>query len=177
MSHIILIGPPGCGKGTISHYITKNNSRIHHLSTGEILRTQNDKEIHDSLKKGLFVSDECITRLVLNRIKESSHILLLDGYPRTLSQASNFGTKHVSLVIVFKADDDTCIRRIQGRKDQREDDKNIDVIRKRIQTYHEMTEQVIEYYEKKGLVEYVEAGDEAEKVYERVKEVLNKRIY
>ncbi|GFX56073.1 adenylate kinase [Trichonephila clavipes] len=123
----------------------------------------NDPEIHETLRKGLFVSDECITRLVLDRIKESSHILLLDGYPRTLSQASNFGIEYVSLVIVLKADDETCIKRIQGRKDKREDDKDIDVVRKRIQIYHKITEPVINYYKEKGLVEYVEAGDEAEK--------------
>lgn len=173
MANIVLIGPPGSGKGFISNQIIKNYKQITHLSTGVILRDCNDEEIQRILKKGQMVSDELIIRIVNERIKKSSSCLLLDGFPRNLSQAQSLDIRYVKLVIVLEVDDNICYERITNRQDGREDDKDKNIIQNRINTYHKVTKPVIDFYKGKTKVCFVNGNENKENVYKQIQEILN----
>jgi adenylate kinase len=93
--NLILLGPPGSGKGTVAQAIAEKE-KIPHISTGDMLRsevarkTPLGKKVGGLMKKGKYVSDDIINRLVESRFskKDVRRGFLLDGYPRTLEQAS-----------------------------------------------------------------------------------------
>lgn len=92
--HLVLIGPPGSGKGTISSLI-KDHWHIAHISTGDLLRAELKKaspladELREIMGAGQLVSDEIVTKLLSERIvqEDCRNGFLLDGYPRNLAQA------------------------------------------------------------------------------------------
>ena len=128
MTFIILLGPPGCGKGTQARTIQKERGFVH-LSTGEMLReevsAESDigKRARRIIESGRFVADELIIELVANRIRnlDSPAGVNLDGFPRTLPQAKaldNFMESNqlrIDKVIEFVADDNAMLKRISGR--------------------------------------------------------------
>ncbi|KAF7684697.1 adenylate kinase [Astathelohania contejeani] len=151
----LIIGPPGCGKGTQSAFI-KDAFNIPHLSTGELLRNEISvgsslgKEIEEIMSRGDFVSDDIMLELVESNLSKCSDGFLLDGFPRTLEQAERLKTR-IDRVIFIDLPDDICVSRIMGRGEGRKDD-NMDVALHRIKQYKEKTYPVIEYYKKMGKV-------------------------
>jgi len=125
---IILFGPPGCGKGTQASLINKENN-YPHLSTGEMLReavrskTETGLKASKTMEEGKLVSDNIVINIIKDRIehKDCDAGFILDGFPRTLSQAkeldSMLSLKNllVDLVIEFSVDDLVLINRIEGR--------------------------------------------------------------
>ncbi len=101
---ILLFGPPGCGKGTQSPLITRL-LQIPAISTGEMLRAEVEagtplgQEVQSTLAVGALVSDEMVNAIVVNRIRkpDCQNGFLLDGYPRTLSQAKFLDAKLAEL--------------------------------------------------------------------------------
>ena len=91
---LIFFGPPGAGKGTQAKFISKKFNIIH-LSTGDVLRDQLDKqtklslELIKTMESGELVSDDTLNQIVSERIslKDCKNGFIFDGYPRTLSQA------------------------------------------------------------------------------------------
>lgn len=163
MLNIILIGPPGSGKGTQAKQIsTKYN--LKHLSTGDILRNEIKNQTPLGLQakaimdKGELVSDDIVIGMIKNFIDNTLSIngFLYDGFPRTVAQAEalhkmlqqkNTG---VSAVLFMNASENIFIERLQKRAqiEGRTDDADINVIRKRLAEYYEKTFPVKEYYEK-----------------------------
>ena len=127
--YYIFLGPPGAGKGTQAKILSEKLN-IAHLSTGEILRTMSKKnnEIGRTLKKtmskGLLVSDELITKVVEQRIlfDDCNKGFILDGFPRTITQANNFDKiireKHILIKSVIQIDvpENILLKRITGRQ-------------------------------------------------------------
>ena len=125
---IILFGPPGCGKGTQASIIAKKNSYVH-LSTGDMLReavknkTSTGMKAAKIMEEGKLVSDEIVINIIKDRIvqKDCEHGFILDGFPRTLSQAKELDNmlslNHiiVDLVIEFAVNDKILLSRIEGR--------------------------------------------------------------
>lgn len=172
MTNIILIGPPGSGKGYISNRIIKDHNKINHISTGIILRECDDEEIQKKLKQGQMVSDDLIIRIINSKIKNSSSVLLLDGFPRNLEQAKSLDIHYVKIVIVLKVDDNICLERIINRQDNREDDTDKSIIKKRIQMYHDLTKPVIDFYKDKTTVCFVNGNENKENVYKQIQDIL-----
>lgn len=126
---IILIGPPGSGKGTQAKRLAKKLG-IQHISSGALFRnaavlgSSLGKEAESYLKKGLLVPDELATGLVMERIKQSAckNGFLLDGFPRNLSQAKTLDTalneinRRIQHVFVIELADEDVIARITGRR-------------------------------------------------------------
>jgi len=126
---IILLGPPGVGKGTQAEKITEALN-IPHISTGEILResvkkqTEIGKEAESYMNKGELVPDDVVIKLVECRIKESDceNGFLLDGFPRTRTQAVALDAKlrqlgiGIDTVIQLYADEDEIVQRLTGRR-------------------------------------------------------------
>ena len=125
---LILLGPPGAGKGTQAARI-KEKYRIAHLSTGEMLReaiaadTEIGKHAKSVIDAGQLVSDDIMIRLVEERTSQSdcARGFLLDGFPRTVAQAEALdellARKGLNLdgVVELAVDDDALIERISGR--------------------------------------------------------------
>lgn len=126
---LVLLGPPGAGKGTQASEIVKKYS-IPHISTGDILRknisegTELGKEAKDYMDKGSLVPDNLVVALIKERLKESDckDGFLLDGFPRTVEQADALDTELKSLdykldkVLNIDVNKDALIERITGRR-------------------------------------------------------------
>lgn len=149
---IIILGPPGTGKGTqakkLSRYL---NLKI--ISSGDIIREEvkNNTEFGVMAKfymdKGEFVPDEDITEVIINYIKKYDKGYILDGYPRNINQVNGI---EVDKVIHIKSSKENILTRLKGRLRlrKRSDDK-IEIIEKRFGIYEKETKPLLEYYKDK----------------------------
>jgi adenylate kinase len=157
---IIILGPPGAGKGTQSLLIAQKLGLIH-LSTGEILRKAVEDKTGLGLKakeimdKGHLVSDEIMIGIIREAISKDEVKkvgFILDGFPRTLKQAialdeilSEFGYNDLKIINLV-AHEEELLKRLKGRG--RSDD-TIETIMHRRKVHKEQTEPVIEHYRRK----------------------------
>ncbi len=176
---IILIGPPGAGKGTQAQFLVKDWP-IPHLSTGDMLRDAVQNHTPEGIRameymdRGNLVPDEIILAMIARRLMEPdcSRGCLLDGFPRTLPQAESLdkllAAQNIPLNGVFElnVDDESLVRRLAGRG--RADDRP-EVVRERLTTYHSTTEPLLDYYRERGLLQSVDGIGTPEEVYERVR--------
>ncbi len=122
---LVLLGPPGCGKGTISSHLLSKGNFIH-ISTGDLIReeikTQSDlaKKINDYVLEGKLVPDEITNELLKKKILSldiSNSNIILDGYPRNENQAKFLETiLNVNIVLNIKVDENVIVKRITGRR-------------------------------------------------------------
>lgn len=163
---LILLGPPGAGKGTQSARLMEKFG-VPQLSTGDMLRaavtarSEVGRQAQVIMSEGKLVSDEIVIKLIEDRIMlpDAAHGFILDGFPRTVAQAQALGAmlerKDMSLdaVIELKVDEEALLRRMEQRvRDTlakggtpREDD-NPDAFRQRLETYRLQTAPVSDYY-------------------------------
>lgn len=180
---IILLGSPGAGKGTQARFISQQLG-ITQISTGDMLRaavtsgSSLGQEVQKILKSGELVPDELIIALVKVRLLEPDcqNGFLLDGFPRTLTQAKALDNANISIdyVIEIYVDDEEIVKRLSGRWSHpasgrtyhilyqppknnglddltgealiQRNDDKEETVRKRLQIYHEQTKPLIEYY-------------------------------
>ena len=161
MINIILFGPPGSGKGTQADFIVKQQNLIH-ISTGDIFRknisnqTNLGKLASSYMKKGEYVPDELTIKLLADELEsyKDANGFIFDGFPRTLPQANAFkqllenNKIPLSLVISLDVSENELVKRLlnRGLDSGREDDKNEDIIRNRIQVYQNQTSILTDYY-------------------------------
>ena len=212
--HIILLGPPGCGKGTQAQKLIREFGFVQ-LSTGDMLRaaiskgTEIGMQAKSIIDKGELVSDEIVIGIVRDRIfsTECECGYMLDGFPRTLAQAEKLdqilSDRNQKIDVVFRlcVPDDMAIRRIAGRRFhitsgrsynidfnppkiegrdditgeklvQREDDKE-EIVQSRLNTYHELTEPLVRYYQKQGILKAIDGAGSPENIYAEIKQTLN----
>ena len=122
---IVLLGPPGAGKGTQAEVLCKNFN-LPHISTGNMLReaiqsgTQLGRQAKKLMDDGILVSDEVIVSIVVERIKQEDckSGFLFDGYPRTIPQAEALDQKSIEIDAVIEIDvpDREIIKRLEGRR-------------------------------------------------------------
>ncbi len=172
--NIIVIGLPGCGKGTQSEKLAKKYN-LKHLSSGDILReerkknTPEGKKINDLIFEGKLLPDELVNSVFLKNIPERNYIL--DGYPRKLSQVEFI--KDVNIVIYLHLNENEAIERILERKDGRKDD-NKETVRIRLEAFRKETEPVINFYKEKGIFYEVDGNGTPEDVFERIVRIVEK---
>jgi adenylate kinase len=181
---VVFIGPPGAGKGTQAQRLLQHLG-VPHISTGDILReavrdrTVQGQQAERHLSEGSLVPDSLIIEMVDQRLDEGDCATgcLFDGFPRTLQQAQALdallaerGTP-LDGVIELKVDDDTLFDRLIGRG---RDDDDPQVIRERFRTYHQLTEPVLDYYRRRGILETVDGAATPEVVFSRIQEALER---
>ena len=180
--YLIILGPPGAGKGTQSILIAEKMG-LKHLSTGEILRKAvtdetplglKAKEVMDS---GNLVSDEIMVGIVTEAISadDAKGGFILDGFPRTIEQAKELDKIMESLgyssakVINITLDDEELVRRMlgRGRKDDTEE-----TIKNRLKVYKDQTAPVKQHYSSKSAVFDIYGIGSISEINNKILEVL-----
>ena len=181
---IVLLGPPGCGKGTQAARLVAREG-ILHLSTGDLLRaavaagSELGRQAKPLMDAGRLVPDDLVIGLVKERIArpDAAQGFLLDGFPRTLTQAdaldAALGAHGVEAVVYFVLGDEEIVRRSLGRG--RTDDTE-PVIRERLEVYRAQTQPLVARYRGKGLLEEVDATGTVDEVEILTKAALARRL-
>ena len=189
---LILLGPPGAGKGTQAVRLEEKYGCIQ-LSTGEMLReaVATGSEIgllaKDVMARGELVPDEVVVRIISDRIGQPDCVngFILDGFPRNVAQAEALDRmlddKGLQLdgVVEIAVDDGILISRIEKRASEtiggpRADD-NEESLKKRLKIYHEQTAPLIEYYKNKGVLKSIDGMADIDDVSKQIEEVLKQR--
>ena len=160
---IILLGPPGSGKGTQANFIQSKLS-IPHLSTGDILRqsVKNETDLGNKVKnimaKGELVSDDLVLDVIKERVSQSDcdQGFILDGYPRNIAQAESLNKvlmdidRSIGRILFLDVDFEVLESRIELRSKQNNEEKRADdtsdVLIKRLDEYKTQTAPLGEYY-------------------------------
>lgn len=187
MMKLLLIGPPGAGKGTQASKLSEVFG-IPAISTGDIFRanvkneTPLGLEAKSYMDRGAYVPDELTNKLVRDRLQNPDCLngFLLDGYPRTSDQVDELDSilkeadSSLDAVIQLTADTDEVVRRLAKRAiEQGRSDDTEDVIRNRLQVYEEQTAPLISVYASRGLLIMVDGLGEIDSVTSRIIEALN----
>lgn len=189
MSRLLLIGPPGAGKGTQAVRLAEAYL-IPAISTGDIFRsnvkneTPLGRQAKAYMEAGDNVPDSLTNDLIRHRLAEpdAENGFLLDGYPRTTDQVrelDEFLSGHgaaLDAVIELVADPDVVVNRLRKRAiEQGRSDDDEAVVRHRLQVYREQTEPLIDVYDDRGVLVKIDALGDIDEVTERIIAALAER--
>jgi adenylate kinase len=175
---LLIMGPPGAGKGTQAVSISKTFN-IPHISTGDIFRENMKKETPLGLEakafydQGLYVPDEVTNRIVEDRLTwdDAKNGFLLDGYPRTIDQV-NF-LDQILAKNSQKIDIPVVVERLLKRsQEQGRIDDTKEVITKRLDVYASSTKPLLAEYQKRGILQKVDGMGSVSEVEEKIKSAL-----
>ena len=212
--NLILLGPPGSGKGTQGERL-QEDLELPYYATGDILRAavkeQTDVGIEAKafMDRGDLVPDEVLIGIIAERLEsgEADHGFILDGFPRTVPQAEALDSKlhelgrSLSAAVLIDVSDEEIVRRISGRRVStkdghvyhvefnppkeegvcdidgselivRDDDKP-DVVRHRLDQYHEKTAPLVDYYKKQGLLNRIDGTQDPDLVGESIQNLVS----
>ena len=209
--NLILLGPPGAGKGTQAQRLIKDFD-LAYIPTGDLLREHRDNETELGVEakkymaEGKLVPDDLVIAMILDKIEEEGDDgFLLDGFPRNIAQADALAEevekrgRRLTAVLLIDAPDAEVIRRLSGRRvcsdghvyhiendppkhedvcdqdgkplRQRDDDRP-EVIQRRLDTYHEHTTPLIEYYDEHGLLRTFDGTRAPGEVHDHIRATL-----
>lgn len=190
--HLILIGPPGAGKGTQAK-ILEQEFGLKQLSTGDMLRAEiaagSDlgKKAKAIMDAGNLVSDEIMVDMIANRIEQADCAkgVIFDGFPRTVDQAEALDAmladkgKPLNVVIQMVVDEEELVNRLKTRIQQTIDagqpvraDDNEETFRNRLQVYRNQTAPILPYYESAGLLKKVDGMQPIDFVSREIKALV-----
>eukprot|EP01105_Mastigella_eilhardi_P000807 TRINITY_DN10959_c0_g1_i5.p1 TRINITY_DN10959_c0_g1~~TRINITY_DN10959_c0_g1_i5.p1 ORF type:complete len:579 (+),score=128.12 TRINITY_DN10959_c0_g1_i5:24-1739(+) len=202
---IVVFGAPGSGKGTQCKWLACKFGFVH-LSTGDVFRdavargTALGAQVRPYVERGDFVPDELVVELVAQRLQQPDAVakgVLLDGYPRTRTQARALA-EQVERFLLLQAPDDVCAERVLGRRTdpvtgdiyhlklrppphevscrlvQRPHDNDERAVRLRLQAYHRRLGQILQYFS--GKIQLVDSNHRAGEVHKAVGQCLAKHF-
>jgi adenylate kinase len=209
--NLILLGPPGAGKGTQAARL-REDFDLAYIATGDLLRehvreqTDLGREAKAYMDDGKLVPDDLVIKMILDKVEdEGDDGFLLDGFPRNVAQADalweeleQLGRK-LTAALAVDAPDEVVIERLSGRRQcsnghlyhvtydppkhddrcdqcgkplhQRDDDRPA-TIKKRLDTYHEQTEPLKDYYEERGLLRRFDGTRDKVEVHDHIRATL-----
>lgn len=188
--NIILLGPPGAGKGTQAKVLEESHGIVQ-LSTGDMLRAavgaggelgQEAKAVMDA---GRLMPDDIMIQIISERIDQPdcANGFILDGFPRTTAQAealaemlSEKGLK-LDFVVEIAVDDEILVDRINTRvaempETERRSDDNAETLRKRLGVYHEQTAPILPFYRDRDMLKQVDGMQSIEEVTKQIEQVV-----
>jgi adenylate kinase len=183
VTRLVLVGPPGAGKGTQATALSEKLG-IPHISTGDLFRkhiaeeTELGQEVKHILDSGKLVPDDVTNRMLIERIEQDDTVngFLLDGFPRNIGQAEVLAKvledadHKLDAVVQLQVSEDVLVQRLLARG--RSDD-NEDVIRHRLHVYQSETAPLLDYY--RDLLVTLDGVGEVDQVTDRVLAALRDR--
>ena len=182
MINLILLGPPGAGKGTQAEILVKRYGVVQ-LSTGQMLRDAAAKGSDLGLRataimdKGDLVPDEIVIGLISERIDQPDcqQGVIFDGFPRNIPQAEALDrllaskARQLDAVILIEVPDDELLARVEKRiqetpPEKRRSDDNAETLKKRLEVYHGQTKALVPYYERQGKLARIDGTASVEAV-------------
>lgn len=204
--NIILAGKPGAGKGTQSRLLTQRHN-FTYIATGDIIRAEMKAqtplglEMKKLVQQGKFVDDATILKLIGNKLDEHENVLL-DGYPRNLSQAQELDKhKHIDACVFLDITDEEAITRLSTRwmvnckgeqisfPDQKSaeefaqkngcevfhrKDDNPEIAKERLTVYHEQTQPILDHYKQQGKLIIIPGQEQIEATAKLVETQIQK---
>jgi adenylate kinase len=192
MTDIILLGPPGAGKGTQAKILVEKRG-LKQLSTGDMLRaevaagTELGKKAKAIMDSGNLVSDDIIIGMIAACLDkpECAKGVIFDGFPRTVAQAEALDSmlakkgRPLTAVIELAVDEEELVKRLHSRvaqakaaKEKVRDDDNETTLRNRLKVFREQTAPIIPYYDAGGLLERVDGMQSIDDVREAIAAIL-----
>ena len=183
---VLLMGPPGAGKGTQADILVKARA-LRKLSTGDMLRdhvqrgTELGKQAKAVMDAGDLVSDDLIVAMVKSELESMQVIrVLLDGFPRTTAQAKELDkllselSVDIDSAVLIEVDEDELVARLLNRaKELGRTDDNEETIRNRMKVYQDLTKPLVDYYQNQDKLTAVNGLGTVEEVSESIFEVLS----
>ena len=174
---LILLGPPGSGKGTLSKKLVSDYG-FQHISTGDLIRNSDDEELKKTIAGGNMISDSDIRRMVvraLNKLDLEKGIIF-DGYPRNIKQSKALnrmlGKRGIGLshAVFLDLPEDIAKERLIKRAEEegREDDAKIESIQKRFDEYNEKTIPLVDSFRKSRQLVSIDAKKGRDSVLNQV---------
>jgi adenylate kinase len=174
---LVIMGPPGSGKGTFSKRLSDKEG-YNHISTGDLIRKSKDPELKAKIAQGEFIDDKTMLAMLRKEVKkmDPGKGIIFDGFPRTVKQAgmldSMLGKMGLGLshTIYLDLDEKTATDRILSRaeKENRADDKDPEIVKKRFRTYEEKTAPLIELYQKSRKLKKFDSGVGIDRLYKKI---------
>ena len=175
---IVLLGPPGCGKGTQASRLTEFGFAP--LATGDLLRaarvqdTELGRRAAQYMDRGELVPDDVVVAALEAALAVlGDRPVVLDGFPRTVAQAEALG-RDLDAAVLIDVPDDVVVQRIAGRGEGRADD-DPETVRERLRVYHRETEPLIDYYEARGILRRVDGAGDPDAVHAALLDGLGHR--
>lgn len=192
--NIILLGPPGAGKGTQAKSL-EDERGLKQLSTGDMLRaavasgSEIGRQAQAVMDAGHLVSDDIMVRMIAERIEQPdcAQGFILDGFPRTVPQAEALDRmlaeegKNLDAVIEIKVDEAALFERIETRiaqtpADQRRADDSAETLKNRLDVYHRQTAPILPYYRERGILKTVDGMASIDGVAMAIGDILKEAV-
>lgn len=183
---LILFGPPGAGKGTQAEAISETFS-LPHIATGDIFRenvkngTDLGRQAKEYMDQGELVPDDVVIAMVEERISrdDAAAGFLLDGFPRTVSQAealdkalSASGTSVDAVLRLLVDDEELTARMLKRAEEQGRSDDTREVVETRLRVYRDETEPLVDRYRQQGVLHEIDGTGSIDAVRERVLDTI-----
>lgn len=191
MLNLVLFGPPGAGKGTQAEFLI-NTYDLLHLSTGDLLRSEISEKTNLGLEakkfmdKGELVPDAVVIGMIKNKLDNNQKVkgFIFDGFPRTVEQAKaldellNENQTPISGMLSLEVEEQELTDRLmkRGMISGRPDDQDLNIIKNRIQVYHQKTAPLAEYYSKQGKYFSINGMGEIPEIASRLIETVGKLL-